>query len=133
MKQIATVMRMVDETTAEVTVVRQSACAHDCSECAGCGSKPSAITVLAHCPVPVTAGDKVELFSDNRVLGYAALVYLAPLVLFLLGYLVPPDASQWLRTLCGGAGFLAGILLAVICDRIVKRKKAVNYQILRKI
>lgn len=133
MKQIATVTRMVDERTAEVTVVRQSACAHDCADCAGCGSKPSSITVLAQCSFPVTAGDKVELFSDNRVLGYAALVYLAPLVLFLVGYLVPPDLSPLLRLLCGGAGFLIGVLLAVLCDRIVKHKKAVNYQVLRKI
>ena len=133
MKQIATVMRMVDDTTAEVTVVRQSACSHDCSECAGCGSKPSAITVLAHCQVSVTAGDKVELFSDNRILGYAALVYLAPLVLFLVGYLAPPDAVQWLRGVLGGAGFLSGIFLAMICDRVVKRKKSVNYRIIRKI
>lgn len=133
MKQIATVARVIDDVTAEVTVVRQSACAHDCADCAGCGSKPSAITVQARCPFPVSVGDKVELFSDNRVLGYAALVYLVPLVLFLAGYILPPELSQPLRFLCGSVGFLAGVLLAVLCDRIVKRRNAVTYQILRKI
>lgn len=133
MKQIATVKRMVCENVAEVSVVRQSACAHDCAECAGCGAQPSAITVQAGCPFPVEAGDKVELYSDNRLLGYAALVYLVPLVLFLVGYLLIPGISDLLRLLFGGAGFGIGVLLAVLCDRMVQRKRIINYQIIRKI
>lgn len=133
MEQIATVMRVISADTAEVSVVRQSACAHDCSECSGCGSKPTSITVRAGCDIPVSVGDKVVLFSDNRVLGYAVLVYLVPLVLFLAGYLAVPASSELIRGLCGGAGFVLGFVLAVVCDRVVRRSKAMTYRILRKI
>lgn len=133
MNQIATVIRMIGTDTAEVSVIRQSACAHDCAECSGCGSKPTSITVRAQCDIPVAPGDKVELFSDNRVLGYAALVYLAPIVLFLIGYLAVPVTSEMIRGLCGGAGFGLGIALAVLCDRVVRRRNAITYRVIRKI
>lgn len=124
---------MIAPQTAEVTVVRRSACAHDCANCAGCGTQPASITVRAECPVPVEPGDKVELYSDDRVLGYAALVYLVPLVLFLAGYLAVPSPSELVRGLCGGAGFALGIVMAVVCDRMVRRRNTVTYQILRKL
>lgn len=133
MNQIATVLRMSGPDTAEVSVVRQSACAHECPECAGCGAQPSSITVQAKCEQEFLPGDKVELYSDNRILGYAALVYLVPLVLFLTGYIILPHAGELLRILCGGAGFALGILFAVLCDRNVRRRNAVTYRIIRKI
>ena len=37
MTQIATVERILDDTHAEISVPRKSACGHDCEECAGCG------------------------------------------------------------------------------------------------
>ena len=133
MKQIATVSRMVGTDMAEVTVVRQSACSHDCANCAGCTSQPSVITVRARCGISVSEGDKVEVYSDNRVLGYAVLVYLVPLALFLLGYFLFPDQSETVRYITGGSGFVLGIVLAVVCDRIVRRNNMMSYQILRKI
>ena len=133
MKQIATVVRMVGQDMAEVSTVRQSACAHNCAECAGCGAQPVSITVRAMCPFDVSSGDKVEIYSDNRVLGYAALVYLVPVVLFLAGYFVVPFLTEALRYVCGGVGFALGIALAVLCDRAVRRRNAVTYQILRKL
>lgn len=133
MKQIATVVRMVGQNTAEVTAVRQSACAHDCENCAGCGAQSVSITVRAACSLDVAPGDKVEIYSDNRVLGYAALVYLVPLVLFLAGYLVVPTLAEPLRYACGGVGFVLGIVMAVLCDRTVRRRNSVTYQVLRKL
>lgn len=132
MNQIATVVRMTGPVTAEVKVVRQGACAHNCTECAGCGAQSPSITVLAECDFFVSPGDRVELYSDNRVLGYAALVYLVPLALFLLAYLIVPAASEMIRGICGGAGFGLGIVLAVVCDRMVRRKNSVKYRIVRK-
>ena len=37
MTQIATVEKILDDTHAEISVPRKSACGHDCEECAGCG------------------------------------------------------------------------------------------------
>ena len=78
-------------------------------------------------------GDKVEIYSDNRVLGFAALVYLVPLVLFFAGYLLTPNLSESLRYLAGGIGFAAGIAAAVAIDRIVRRRNGLSYHIIRKL
>ncbi len=133
MKQIATVTRLIDPETVEVTVARQSACGHDCENCAGCGAQSSSLSVRAKTSIPVECGDRVELYSDNRVLGYAALVYLAPVVMFLAGYLLFPSFSEEIRYLCGGTGFALGIGAAVVCDRVVRRRSALTYQIIRKL
>ena len=132
MKQTATVLRLLGDDVAEVAVVRQSACAHDCADCAGCGAKPGRIIVQAKCDCPVSPGDKVELYSGNSVLGYAALVYLIPLLLFLFGYIAAPFPSELIRFVFGSAGFALGLIPAVLCDRRVRGRKAAMYRILRK-
>ena len=133
MKQIATVTRMISSGIAEVTVARESACGHDCENCGGCGTMGGSISVRARTEISLVPGDKVEIYSDNRVLGFAALVYLLPLVLFFAGYLLFPSLREELRYLCGGVGFCLGIAAAVLCDRAVRRKNAVSYEIIRKI
>ena len=133
MKQIATVTQVLGDGLAQVSVVRRSACAHDCENCSGCGAKTTKVTVCAKCDIPVAPGDTVELYSDNRVLGYAALVYLVPLILFIVGYVCPSDVEEVVRYLCAFAGLLLGVLIAVVCDRRVRRSRAVMYQIVRKI
>ena len=132
MKQVAVVTRLIGEKMVEVTVARQSACAHDCTNCAGCGAQTSSISVYASCSIDAAPGDLVEIYSDNRVLRYAALVYLVPLVLFLAGYFAVPALTEEMRYLCGGIGFAVGILLAILCDRVVRRKNGVTYQVIRK-
>ena len=47
MTQIATVERILDDTHAEISVPRKSACGHDCEECAGCGV--SGVSVYSIC------------------------------------------------------------------------------------
>ena len=133
MTQIATVASVPGPGTAVVSVVRQSACAHDCAECAGCGGKPGSVTVRAETDFPVSVGDKVELYSGGKVLGIAALVYLAPVALFLLGYLLPSALPEGERYLCGGLGFLLGVAAALWYDRRVRREGAVSYRITRKL
>lgn len=133
MKQIATVTQVLGGSLAQVSVVRRSACAHDCENCSGCGAKATSVTVCARCEIPVAPGDMVELYSDNRVLGYAALVYLVPLILFIIGYICPANVSEAVRYLCAFAGLLLGIAIAVACDRRVRRSRAVMYEIVRKI
>lgn len=133
MKQIATVTRMIKPDLVEVTVARQTACSHDCEKCGGCGSGGGSISVSARTEIPLVPGDKVELYSDNRVLGYAALVYLLPVVLFLVGYFILPLQTEGVRYLCAGTGFGVGIVAAIACDRYVRRNNAVTYQIIRKL
>lgn len=133
MRQYATVTKLIGNGLAEVVVARETACGHDCENCGGCGAAGGSISVRARTGIPVVPGDKVEIYSDNRVLGFAAAVYLVPVVWFFIGYLMVPHFEEWLRYLCGGAGFALGIAAAVILDRRVRKRNAVSYQITRKI
>ena len=133
MTQIATVTALPAGGQVEVTVARQSACSHDCASCGGCGTQASSLVVRAGSDIPLSLGDQVEIYSDNKVLGAAALVYLGPVVLFLLGYLLAGPLAEGLRYLCGGAGFALGLAGAVVCDRRVKRRSGVRYRVTRKL
>lgn len=142
MKQIATVTALPGRGVAEVTVARKTACGHDCENCAGCGAVDAgSFTVRAHTDISVALGDKVEIYTDQKVLSAAALVYLVPLALFLLGYMatgflyqvVAAHMVEPLRYACGGLGFVLGLVIAMVYDRYMRRKRAITYQILRKL
>ena len=134
MTQTATVSAVPGPGVAQVTVARQSACSHDCASCGGCGAAPGAITVLAETDLDLSPGDLVELYSrSSRILPVAALVYLGPVVLFLAGYLFPADLSGGWRGLLGGIGFAAGLALAVLLDRRLRRRGGAGYRVVRKL
>ena len=135
MTQIATVTALPASAggQVEVTVARQSACSHNCESCGGCAGRTVNLTVRAGSDIPLALGDKVEIYSDNRVLGAAALVYLGPVVLFLLGYLLPSSLTEGPRYLCGGLGFLLGLAGAVACDRWTRRRTSLSYRVTRKL
>ena len=117
----------------ELTVTRQTACGHSCDGCGRCAGKAPDLVIKASCDFPVVLGDKVEVFSDNNVLGAAALVYGLPVVLFLLGYLLTGFLPEGLRYVCGGVGFLMGLGLAVAVDRGMKRRASLTYRVVRKL
>ena len=133
MTQIATVERILDSGHAEISVPRKSACGHDCEGCAGCGTRGAEVVIRASTAIPVAVGDRVEVYSSGRVLGVAALVYLGPVALFLLGYLLPAALPEGARYACGGLGFLLGLAGAAACDRRVRRGRTISYQITRKL
>ena len=130
MTQIATVTGVPGPGTVLVAVVRQSACAHECGSCAGCGGRLGSLTVQAETAIPLSVGDKVELSSGGQVLGIAALVYLTPVVLFLLGYLLSAFLPERGRYLCGGIGFFLGLAGAVWYDR---RGRSVSYRVTQRL
>ena len=89
MTQIATVERILDDTHAEISVPRKSACGHDCEECAGCGVSGVSVYVKALNTVGARPGQKVVVESDTKkMLKIVSFVYLIPVVLFLAGYLI---------------------------------------------
>ena len=133
MTQIATVEKILDAGFVEISVPRKSACGHDCEECAGCGMTGAAIHARASDPVGVKPGDKVVVQSETKkLLGVVALVYLLPVVGFLLGYFLtaglPTEGWRYAAAIIAAAVFF---LPSVFYDRRAKREESLTYTILR--
>lgn len=134
MTQIATVERILDARYAVVSVPRKSACGHDCEECAGCGVTGAAVRAKAANPIDARPGQKVVVQSDTKkMLRIVALVYLTPVVLFLLGYLLAAalGAAVGVQYMAAAAGFVAGIAAAIAYDRKLRARGGVSFTIVR--
>lgn len=117
-----------DDGTAQVLCLRQSACSGDCHKCAGCGAVEQKLLITAQNPIGAKPGETVRLRSESGpVLLGAAILYLIPLFLFLTGYLLLYNRD--LGFFGGLAGFAIGVLLAVVYDRKVAKKKKPQYTI----
>ena len=118
-----------DDGTAQVLCLRQSACSGDCHKCSGCGAVEQKLLITAQNPIGAKPGETVRLRSDSGpVLVGAAILYLTPVALFVVGFLLLYAYNY--GVLGGLAGFLAGVLLAVVYDRKVAKKKKPQYTII---
>ena len=134
MTQIATVRKIIDSKYAVISVPRKSACGHDCEECAGCGVTGAAVEAKALNPVGAVPGQQVVVESSTqKMLGIVAFVYAIPVVLFLLGYLIPLflGASVAVQYTVAALGFFAGVALAIVYDRRVKARGGLVFTITR--
>ena len=128
MEQLVKVRLCNDDGTAQVLCLRQSACSGDCHKCAGCGAVEQKLLITAQNPIGAKPGETVRLRSESGpVLLGAAILYLIPLFLFLTGYLLLYNRD--LGFFGGLAGFAIGVLLAVVYDRKVAKKKKPQYTI----
>ena len=84
---------------------------------------------VAHAEV----GQKVVVESSTKnLLGVMLLVYLLPIVLFLVGYFATGALeSEGLRYAVAIAAFLVGIIPAIICDRRTKKNGKLTFTIVR--
>ena len=132
MTQIATVEKILPGGFVEISVPRKSACGHDCEECAGCGMTGAAIHARAKDPVGVRLGQKVVVESATRkILGVVALVYLLPVVGFLLGCFLSEGLAEGVRyAIAIGAAALT-FLPSVAYDRHAKKTEALTYTVVR--
>lgn len=132
MTQIATAEKILDAGFVEISVPRKSACGHDCEECAGCGMTGAAIHARASDPVGVKPGDKVVVQSETKkLLGVVALVYLLPVVAFLLGYFLSEGLAEKVRYIIAIAAAAAAFLPSIFYDRYAKRHEVLTYTIMR--
>ena len=132
MTQIATVETILDAGFVELSVPRKSACGHDCEECEGCGMTGAAIHARASDPVGVKPGDKVVVQSETKkLLGVVALVYLLPVVAFLLGYFLSEGLAEKVRYIIAIAAAAAAFLPSIFYDRYAKRHEVLTYTIMR--
>ena len=132
MTQIATVKRMLEPGFVEISVPRKSACGHDCEECAGCGMTGAAIQARARDPIGVETGEKVVVQSETKkLLGVAALVYLLPVIGFLLGYFLSVGLAEGTRYIIAIAAAAVSFMPSVFYDRYAKRHEVLTYTIVR--
>ena len=132
MTQIATVEKTLPGGRAEISVARQSACAHDCHECAGCGGTVAPVRAVVDNPIGARSGQKVVVESATRqVLGVILLVYVLPVALFFLGYFALPLHSESARALAAVCAFFLGVVPAVLYDRRVRRGGGMRFTIVR--
>lgn len=129
MQQLVKILSCNTDGTAKVMLVRQSACSGDCHKCSGCGAVEQKMLLTAQNPIGAKPGELVNIESaSGPVLRGAAILYLLPLVLFILAYLW---GMQWhLGGLTGLAAFLLGIGVAIAYDRLVARKEKTVYTII---
>lgn len=129
MQQLVKVLTCAPDGSAQVACLRQSACSGDCHQCSGCGAVEQTMIFTARNPIGARPGDTVTVESaTGPVLKAAAVLYMLPLVLFIVGYLV---GMQWnLGALIGGLAFVLSIVLIIAYDRLVMQKKNTVYTII---
>lgn len=134
MLQTATVIAILDNSTAQVSVKRASACGHDCTSCGACGIMDKPLVIEAKNAICAKVGDTVEIESETKkVLYLASIVYLVPVLLFFILYFLTFAMleSETLSMLLGGIGFTIGLGLAVLCNRREAKNKTVESRIVR--
>ncbi len=129
MEQKAKVRCLYADGTAQVAVIRESACSGECHKCAGCGAQRETVLFTAENPIGARPGQLVTVQAESAPVLWAAVVlYLVPVVLFFLGYAL--GALLWEQGLAaGGLAFLGGIALAAVYDRKMAAKAKTVYTI----
>ena len=122
MEQTVRVHRILEDGSAEVIRVRESACSGDCHKCSGCGSSQQTMMILAENPIGARVGDWVVIEAKSgAVLKAAVMLYIVPLVLFIAGYLF--GEYLWQKgVLFALAGLLLGLILVKLLDRHMTKK-----------
>ena len=133
MTQIATVEKILQGGRAVISVARQSACAPDCHECAGCGGTVAPVRAVVDNPIGAQAGEKVVVESSSRqIFGAILLVYMLPVLLFFIGYFAAaPLGGEPVRAAVAILAFFCGIVPAVLYDRALRRSGGMTFTIVR--
>ncbi len=136
MQQTGIVTKILPKQLAEIEVVRQSACGHDCSKCGGgCLEVSGRITAQAHNPIGAAVGDRVQIEGETKKVFRAALiVYIVPFVLLFLAYGLANvhGFSENMSILCGAGGFVLGVLLSIAYNHKIHREQSIVFVITKR-
>ena len=134
MTQEGIVVKLYPNDMAEVAVTRMTACGGNCGSCESCMLQ-SEVKTLAKNHVDARPGERVLIESRSAVVfGAVFLVYVMPLVCFLLGY-----GAAYLAGLSEGLciafsffGLAVGAVLLVLSQRR-KNRREISYDIIRRL
>lgn len=125
MKQKAIVTKVYENGTATVTVLRTSACSA-CSARHACGSAKKTESTVNN-GLGAKVGDTVELEAPSQsVLGYSALVFLAPVLLAIVLYLPLSRFGEAYGILGAAVGFVLPFIAAFIISKVKADKVRPN-------
>ena len=120
MTQDAIVTKLLPNSMAEVVVTRQTACGGNCGSCEACMFQ-SELKAVARNRIQARPGQRVVIESQtSKVFSAVFLVYIVPIVLFLLGYFLAYilGASEGI---CILVSFLSLVLSAVLLVQFHRR------------
>ena len=132
MTQDAIVLKLLDNNMAEVAVTRATACGGNCGSCES-GMFQTELRAQARNLIQAKPGQKVTIESkSSRILGAAVLVYVMPLLFFLLGYGLAAafGAGEGTRILLSFSALIVSALVLVLSQRFNKRKKPITFDII---
>lgn len=132
MTQEGIVTKLLPNGRAEVAVTRMTACGGNCGNCESCMFQ-SELRVIGENRAAASVGQKVLIESkSSKVFGAIFLVYVMPLVLFLLGYAVAAalGGGEGVCILCSFLGLACGAVLLVLSQR-GRKKGEFHYHIIR--
>ena len=134
MTQDAVVTKLLPDNMAEVAVARTTACGGNCGSCESCIFQ-SQLKTPARNLVGAKPGQRVIIQSKSSAIYKAALlVYVFPMVLTLLGYLLAYLAGAPEGACVGAAfaGLALGAAVVVLSQRMKKDKdKEISFDIVR--
>ena len=129
MEQLVRVKKVNPDGTAQVLVIRESACSGDCHKCSGCGAAKESILLTVDNPIGAITGDFVKIQSETGpVLKAAVVLYMLPLLLFFGGYALGA-ALGCSGGIFGTLAFVLSIGLIVLYDRRMQKKDNTIYTI----
>ncbi len=132
MTQEAIVVKLLPQDMAEVAVTRMTACGGNCGSCESCMLQ-SEVRTLAKNRAAAQPGQRVLIESrSSAVFGAIFLVYVMPLLCFLIGYGAAylAGAREGLCILCSFIGLAVGALILVLSQRR-RKKREISYEIIK--
>ena len=134
MTQDAVVTKLLPDNMAEVAVARTTACGGNCGSCESCIFQ-SQLKTPARNLVGAKPGQRVIIQSKSSAIYKAALlVYVFPMVLTVLGYVLAYLAGAPAGACVGAAfaGLVLGAAVVVLSQRMKKDKdKEISFDIVR--
>ena len=132
MTQEAVVTKLLPGGMAEVAVKRTTACGGNCGSCESCVFQNELKTPALN-KIQARPGQKVLIESQtSRIFKAAFLVYVFPLLFFLLGYLFSAALSlgETAGIISSFVGLIIGAVIVVLSQRRIREKDRITFEII---
>ena len=132
MTQNAKVIKLLEQGKAMVMVERMSACGENCASCSAACSSRNNTTVVAENKISAAAGDDVIIRTKtSKVLTAAFLVYILPVIMFIIAYAATNSAGlkDQASILISVAAFFCGIGAAFAYNRSQRLNHGIEFEI----